>query len=225
MVPTASGPIGVPGSLPLLVLVNSVLFPRAPAVVRVKRAPSIELIGEVTSGAVDGALVGVVAQRMPTEWPSLPGDLFQIGCAARIVAVREEGDVLSVLLQGGPLFRVTELQGGARYLVGKVVQCPVSESSPASDDEVSRLVLNEVAEALLEADLGERTAARDVLESLRHASDVASVCLYGLELPIGEQQELLLAGPDARLKRAVGELVIGPRATETREHLLARARS
>ncbi|MHB8874127.1 MAG: LON peptidase substrate-binding domain-containing protein [Myxococcaceae bacterium] len=223
--PTESGPIGLPGSLPLLILVNSVLFPRAPAVVRVRRAPSVDLVRELADDAVESAIAGVVAQRTPTEWPSLPGDLFHVGCAARLIAVREDGGDISVLLQGGPLFRVTEAHGDTRYLVARVVPFPVPESPPSSIDEASRLVLYEVAEALLEAELGERTAARDLLESLRHPSDVASVCLYGLELPIDEQQELLLAGPDTRLRRAVGELVTGLRATKAREQLLARARS
>lgn len=219
---TAVGPIGLPSELRLLPAVDAVVFPRAPTVLRAVRSSSAELLLDVGPDADGDAVIGVVAQQLPTQWPAAC-ELFDVGCAVRLTAMRDDGPHVEALIIGGPIFRIVELDWAVSPSIAQVEAMAVPECPPVPVDQARDSVLRDIARAVLYAELGERTPAYDLVDSLRHPADLASVCLSCLQLPIAELQTLLVGPPEARLARAVGELVTGRRAEEHREEILTLA--
>ena len=177
----------MPTLLPLLPLLDAVIFPRAPAVVHATRKASSEVL---RAAARSGDVIGIVTQSGADLLSERA--FLDFGCAARVVALRDVDDEVTAIVIAGPLFRLIEVRAFTPVVVGYVEELHSHELAPTQLDDSARSVLFEIAEAILTSDVGERTAARDLLELARHPSDLASICLYGLELPLSELEELLL---------------------------------
>ena len=104
------GPIEVPEIISILPLRNSVLFPGSIIPIDVGRKKSVKLVEEAISK--ERPVIGIVTQRdARTEDPG-PGDLYMVGCAARILKViKLAKDNFSVILQGVSRIRLLEIGG------------------------------------------------------------------------------------------------------------------
>src|SRR5664279_2049407 len=109
------GPIEVPEIISILPLRNSVLFPGSIIPIDVGRKKSVKLVEEAISK--ERPVIGIVTQRdARTEEPG-PGDLYSVGCAARILKViKLAKDNFSVILQGVSRIRVLEGTGVDPFL-------------------------------------------------------------------------------------------------------------
>src|SRR5439155_17966355 len=101
------GPVEVPELISILPLRNSVLFPGSIIPIDVGRRKSVRLVEEAISK--ERPVIGILTQRdARTEDPS-SGDLYSVGCAARILKViKLAKDNFSGRLQGMARFRVLE---------------------------------------------------------------------------------------------------------------------
>src|SRR6185436_12666932 len=75
-------PKALPTVLPILGLSDIVIFPGMVAPLLVDTAQSIRLIDDVVEG---DRLLGLVLQRRPDVDTPLPEDLWEVGCAARVL--------------------------------------------------------------------------------------------------------------------------------------------
>src|SRR5436853_5391053 len=132
------GPVEVPEYVSVLPLRNSVLFPGSIIPIDVGRKKSVKLVEEAISK--ERPVIGIVTQRdARTEDPG-PGDLYMVGCAARILKViKLAKDNFSVILQGVSRIRITEVNGQEPFMTARVQPLP---DLPTTDVELDAPVMN-----------------------------------------------------------------------------------
>jgi ATP-dependent Lon protease len=111
-------PEDLPGSLPLLPIKNTVLFPGVVIPITVGRSKSIKLVKKAYKG---NRIIGVVAQHNDrVEDPDLE-DMFQIGTLAKIIKmlVLPDGNT-TIIIQGKKRFKIESLVQEEPYLLAKV---------------------------------------------------------------------------------------------------------
>ena len=132
--PDHEGPVEIPEVVSILPLRNSTLFPGSIIPIDVGRKKSVKLIEDAISR--ERPVIGIVTQRdARTEDPAL-SDMYQIGCAARILKViKLAKDNFSVILQGISRIRVEGLEDDGSFLTARVRSLPDRPDSSDADAE------------------------------------------------------------------------------------------
>jgi len=108
----------IPEVMPILGLSDIVIFPGMVAPLLVETAQSIHLIDDVVGG---DRLLGVVLQRKPEAENPLPEDMYEIGCAARVLKMLKFPDnTVRVLVEGLWRIRIKEYETQLPYLRAKI---------------------------------------------------------------------------------------------------------
>src|SRR5437667_288952 len=108
----------IPEVLPILGLSDIVVFPAMIAPLLVDTAQSIRLIDDVVEG---DRLLGLVLQRRPDVENPQPEDLWESGCAARVLKMLKFPDnTVRVLVEGLWRIRIKEYETQTPYLRAKV---------------------------------------------------------------------------------------------------------
>src|SRR5438094_217620 len=108
----------LPEALPILGLSDIVIFPGMIAPLLVDTAQSIRLIDDVVEG---DRLLGLVLQRRPEVENPQPEDLWEFGCAARVLKMLKFPDnTVRVLVEGLWRVRIKEYEAQTPYLRAKV---------------------------------------------------------------------------------------------------------
>jgi len=127
----------LPPSLPILGLSDIVLFPAMVAPLLVDNGPSVKLIDDVVGG---DRLIGVVLQRNPEADNPKPDELFEVGCAARVLKMLKFPDnTVRVLVEGLWRIRIKEYTTTQPYLSAR---CEVIADATESSIEVAALMRN-----------------------------------------------------------------------------------
>jgi ATP-dependent Lon protease len=107
--------VEIPDTLPILPLRNSVLFPGAIIPIDVGRRKSVRLVEDAI--AKERPVIGILTQKdARTEDPG-SGDLYMVGCAARILKViKLAKDNFSVILQGVSRIRIAEYSQQEQFI-------------------------------------------------------------------------------------------------------------
>src|SRR5678809_1202093 len=183
------GPVEVPEIISILPLRNSVLFPGSIIPIDVGRKKSVKLVEEAISK--ERPVIGIVTQRdARTEDPG-PGDLYMVGCAARILKViKLAKDNFSVILQGVSRFEVSGFDGSEPFLAAKVRAVPDPTSS---DVELDALVMNlkDIAKRVVKLMPELPKEAGALVDSVTEAGHLADLITSHLELEVGEKQDVL----------------------------------
>ena len=107
----------LPERLPILGLSDIVIFPTMVAPLLVETPQSTRLIDDVVSG---DRLLGVVLQRKPEAENPLPEDIYEVGCAARLLKMLKFPDnSVRVLVEGLWRIRVKDYTAPNPYLSAK----------------------------------------------------------------------------------------------------------
>lgn len=108
----------LPTVLPILGLSDIVIFPGMVAPLLVDTAQSIRLIDDVVEG---DRLLGLVLQKRPDIDTPQPEDLWEHGCAARVIKMLKFPDnTVRVLVEGLWRIRITEYETQTPYLRAKI---------------------------------------------------------------------------------------------------------
>ncbi len=108
----------IPEVMPILGLSDIVIFPGMVAPLLVETAQSIHLIDDVVGG---DRLLGVALQRRPEAENPLPEDMYEIGCAARVLKMLKFPDnTVRVLVEGLWRIRIKEYENQSPYLRAKI---------------------------------------------------------------------------------------------------------
>ncbi|MGE0546392.1 MAG: endopeptidase La [Kofleriaceae bacterium] len=189
--PKAGGeqPVEIPDTLPILPLRNSVLFPGAIIPIDVGRRKSVRLVEDAI--AKERPVIGILTQKdARTEDPGA-GDLYMVGCAARILKViKLAKDNFSVILQGVSRFEVSTFDGAEPFLAAKVRSVP---DPTASDVELDALVMNlkDIAKRVVKLMPELPKEAGALVDSVTEAGHLADLITSHLELEVGEKQDVL----------------------------------
>src|SRR5512134_2953912 len=187
--PGSDLPVEIPDSLPILPLRNSVLFPGSIIPIDVGRRKSVRLVEDAI--AKERPVIGILTQRdARTEDPGA-GDLYMVGCAARILKViKLAKDNFSVILQGVSRFEVTAFEGAEPFLAARVTSVPDPTSS---DVELDALVMNlkDIAKRVVKLMPELPKEAGALVDSVTEAGHLADLITSHLELEVGEKQDVL----------------------------------
>ena len=116
--PARISPRSVPEVLPVLGLSDIVIFPGMVAPLLVETSQSIHLIDDVVGG---DRLLGVVLQRKPEVENPLPQDMYEVGCAARVLKMLKFPDnTVRVLVEGLWRIQIKGYEAQVPYLKAKI---------------------------------------------------------------------------------------------------------
>src|SRR5882724_6661546 len=108
----------LPEQLPILGLSDIVIFPTMVAPLLVETSQSTKLIDDVVGG---DRLLGVALQRNPEAENPLPSEMYEVGCAARVLKMLKFPDnTVRVLVEGLWRIRIKEYDAQTPYLRAKV---------------------------------------------------------------------------------------------------------
>src|SRR5271166_347928 len=108
----------LPEALPVLGLSDIVIFPGMVAPLLVETAQSTKLIDDVVGG---DRLLGVVLQRNAEAENPLPHEMYEVGCAARVLKMLKFPDnTVRVLVEGLWRIRVKDYKAQQPYLRAKI---------------------------------------------------------------------------------------------------------
>jgi ATP-dependent Lon protease len=128
----------VPEVLPVLGLSDVVIFPGMVAPLLVDTSQSIRLIDDVVEG---DRLLGLVLQRKPDVDNPQPEDLWEYGCAGRVLKMLKFPDnTVRVLVEGLWRIRIKEYETLTPYLRAKVEL--VREEADEKDVELTAIARN-----------------------------------------------------------------------------------
>jgi ATP-dependent Lon protease len=183
------GPIEVPEIISVLPLRNSVLFPGSIIPIDVGRKKSVRLVEEAISK--ERPVIGIVTQRdSRTEDPG-PGDLYAVGCAARILKViKLAKDNFSVILQGVARIRVLEGVGVDPFMTARVQTLP---DQPSGEVELDALVMNlkDVAKRVIKLMPELPKEASALVDSVTEPGQLADLITSNLDVQVDEKQDVL----------------------------------
>ncbi|HXU03554.1 MAG TPA: endopeptidase La [Polyangia bacterium] len=199
------GPVEVPEIISILPLRNSVLFPGSIIPIDVGRKKSVKLVEEAISK--ERPVFGIVTQRdARTEDPG-PGDLYMVGCAARILKViKLAKDNFSVILQGVSRIRLLEIGGSDPFMTARVQALPDSSST---DVELDALVMNvkDVAKRVIKLMPELPKEASALVDSVVEPGQLSDVIISHLDVQVDEKQDVLETFDlKARLRKVLGFL-------------------
>ncbi len=179
----------LPDKLPILPLRNSVLFPGSIIPIDVGRKKSVRLVEE--SIAKERPIIGILTQREARVDDPGAKDMYDVGCAARILKViKLAKDNFSVILQGVARFKVQTMEDLDPYIHSTVefVHDPKS-----SDVELDALVLNlrDVAKRVIKLMPELPKEASALVDSVTDAGQLADLLTSNLDVPVEEKQQVL----------------------------------
>jgi ATP-dependent Lon protease len=187
--PVPEGPVEVPDVISILPLRNSVLFPGSIIPIDVGRKKSVKLVEEAISK--ERPVIGIVTQRdARTEEPGA-GDLYMVGCAARILKViKLAKDNFSVILQGVARIRILEIGGQEPFMTARVQALP---DSPSTDVELDALVMNvkDVAKRVIKLMPELPKEASALVDSVVEPGQLSDVIISNLDVQVDEKQDVL----------------------------------
>jgi ATP-dependent Lon protease len=179
-----------PTQLPIMPIRGVALFPGISGPLSVGREASVRLIEDAVAGE---KLVGLVAQRDPTEDKPLPTGLYAVGVVARLHGVQRLPDgTLRVLAQGLQRIQVAEYVQEGPYFRARVelMQDIVEPSKELESLQV--YVVQQFSKLTAQTPL----MAGELLAGLANISApgmIADIIAGHLNIPLAEKQELLEA--------------------------------
>lgn len=185
----SEGPVEIPELLSILPLRNSVLFPGSIIPIDVGRKKSVRLIEEAISK--ERPVIGILTQRDARTEDPADGDLFSVGCAARILKViKLAKDNFSVILQGISRVRIVDFSQRDPFIMARIQAMP-DISKP--DVELDALVLNlkDISKRVVKLMPELPKEASALLDSVTEPGQLADLLTSNLDISVEEKQEVL----------------------------------
>jgi ATP-dependent Lon protease len=187
--PDTGGPVEVPEILPILPLRNSVLFPGSIIPIDVGRRKSVRLVEEAVSK--ERPVIGILTQRDARTEDPTEGDMYSVGCAARILKViKLAKDNFSVILQGVSRIRISEYTQQEPFILARVGAVP---DPTTSDVELDALVMNlkDIAKRVIKLMPELPKEAGALVDSVTEPGQLADLITSNLDIQVDEKQDVL----------------------------------
>ncbi|MEX0288621.1 MAG: endopeptidase La [Flavobacteriaceae bacterium] len=181
---------GLPETLPILPLRNTVLFPGVVIPITAGRDKSINLVKDANNGS---KVIGVVSQK--DEGVENPGlkDINTLGTVARILRVLQMPDGnTTVIIQGKKRFEIAEVLTEQPYMNATIREA--GEIRPdQQDEEFSAIIdsIKEIALLIIKINPNIPTEASFAIKNIESKSFLINFVSSNLNLSVKEKQELL----------------------------------
>ncbi|EAR01907.1 endopeptidase La [Maribacter sp. HTCC2170] len=184
---------GLPETLPILPLRNTVLFPGVVIPITAGRDKSIKLIKDANNGS---KVIGVVAQKdEKTENPGV-NDIHTLGTVARILRVLQMPDGnTTVIIQGKKRFEVAEVLTEKPYMTATVRE--TLEERPEKDGQEFLAIIESIKDLSLKIirdNPNIPSEASFAIKNIQSNSFLINFVSSNLNLDVKEKQELLEIG-------------------------------
>ncbi len=189
----------LPSILPILGLSDVVIFPGMVSPLQVDSAASIRLIDDVVAG---DRFIGLVLQKHPDVADPKPGDLWNHGCAVRVLKMLKFPDnTVRVLVEGLRRFRIERYESEDPYLKAQI---EVVRDAIENSLEVTAMTRN--AQRQFQEIINLSPAISDETKvavlNTEQPGRLADIVAANLNLSLEERQQLLeSAGVKERLNR------------------------
>ena len=180
----------LPGSLPILSLRNTVLFPGVVIPITAGRDKSIKLINDANKGS---KVIGVVAQKDETVEDPGARDVNFIGTVARILKVLKMPDGnTTVIIQGKKRFKINEITAEDPYMKASITDFP--ETKPTSDNKEFQAIIDSIKDLALQIIKGSPnipSEASFAIKNIESTSFLINFVSSNMNLTVEEKQSLL----------------------------------
>ena len=181
----------LPGSLPILPLRNTVLFPGVVIPISAGRDKSIKLINDANAG---NKIIGVVAQKNEEDEDPTKNDIYTVGTVAQILRVLKMPDGnITVILQGKKRFAIDAVTNEKPYLKATIKE--VQEIRPGKHDTEFVAILDSIRELAIEI-IKESpnipTEATFAIKNIESQSFLINFVSSNMNLSVKEKQDLLI---------------------------------
>lgn len=188
---TESGFVGapdIPSQLPLLPMRTVGLFPGISGPLSVGREASVRVIEDAFAGE---KLIGLMAQRDPTEDKPRPAGLYNVGVVARLHRIQRVPDgTLRVLAQGLQRIRVSDYLQEEPYFRA-YIQVLHDVGEPSKEVESLQVYLVQQFSKLMAQTPLMASELLAALASISSPGTIADIIAGHLNIPLAEKQELL----------------------------------
>jgi len=187
--PPSDESIDFPDELAVLPIRNAVLFPGAVAPFDVGREKSVALVEDVHNQ--EGPVIAIFAQRDPSTDDPGEGDLYPVGCAARVLkALKHSSGNYSLILQGLARIRLGEVTQEEPYLRAKVTRVPLTQSEDV-EAEALAMSLRDVAKQVIQLMPELPREAPSLIDSIQAPGALADLVAANLDAPVDEKAQLI----------------------------------
>jgi ATP-dependent Lon protease len=198
---TRPGGKSLPSTLPILGLSDVVVFPGMVSPLQVDSAASIRLIDDVVAG---DRFIGLVLQKRPEVADPKPSDLWNHGCAVRVLKMLKFPDnTVRVLVEGLRRFRIASYETEDPYLKARI---EVLRDAVESSLEVTAMTRN--AQRQFQEIINLSPAISDEIKvavlNTEQPGRLADLVAANLNLSLEERQQLL---ESAEVKDRLGRLL------------------
>lgn len=178
----------LPESLPILGLADIVIFPGTVTPLLVETSQSIRLIDDVVAG---DRFLGLVLQHNPDVDDPKPEDLWDFGCAGRVIKMLKFPDnTVRVLVEGLRRFKLLEFTSHNPYLVAKVDKIKDQVEESLEMTALARNAEREFQEIIkLTPALSEQVKVASL--NTEDAARLSDLIAANLNLSLEERQRLL----------------------------------
>ena len=195
----------VPDVLPLLPLMNTVIFPQMVAPLLVLRQRSLACIDEVALR--DYKALGLVAQREASEDEPSGGSLYDVGTAGLLVQMLKMPDGgARVIVRGFQRFRILEILGEEPYLQARVEPLVETVEDTVQLQALQRSVI-ELFQKMVSLVPNVPEEVKVIVVNIEDPGRLADFVAANLSLALAERQEVLaIIDVAERLERIVSLL-------------------
>jgi ATP-dependent Lon protease len=181
---------GLPETLPILALRNTVLFPGVVIPITAGRDKSIKLIKDANNGT---KVIGVVSQKdEETENPDIE-DINTVGTVAKILRVLQMPDGnTTVIIQGKKRFEIEEVLSKDPYITASVRE--TQEKRPEKDDKEFLAIIDSIKELSLQIIANNPnipSEASFAIKNIQSNSFLINFISSNMNLDVAEKQNLL----------------------------------
>jgi len=180
----------LPGTLPILPLKNTVLFPGVVVPITAGRDKSIQLLNDANNGS---KVIGVVAQKdEDVENPS-GEDIYHTGVVARILRVLKMPDGnTTVIIQGKKPFQITQIVSEDPYIEAEVKGASWTKPE-VGDKEFAAIIdsIKDLALKIIKNNPNLPSEASFAIKNIESNSFLINFVCSNLSISVKEKQELL----------------------------------
>jgi ATP-dependent Lon protease len=175
--------------LPVLPIRNAVLFPGAVAPFDVGREKSVALVEDIDN--FSSPVIAIFAQRDPSTDDPGEGDLYPVGCAARVLkALKHSSGNYSLILQGISRIKLENVTGTAPYLKAKIKRLD-EEASEDVEAEALAMSLRDIAKQVIHLMPELPREAASLIDSIQAPGALADLVAANLDAPVEEKAQLI----------------------------------
>lgn len=178
-----------PGTLPVLALKNTVLFPGIVIPITVGRDKSIKAVHHAYES---GRLIAVLSQRSArTEDPSV-ADLFEIGTIARILKILKMPDgTTTAILQGRKRFQLEDLVQENPFLSGKIKEVTIIKAANQLEFNATISSIKDLAQQIIRLAPNIPTEATVMLKNIDNGGFLLNFITSNLGIDVPSKQNIL----------------------------------